>query len=209
MTDDRVAFVAEFVEVLVVDPHILRKLKLPDQTRADDESRDDSRGGWDPVCVESSFPVVSSNANDCFEFESEWNPFPPGQFDGTAADIAVEEKKDDVSIDVASRSKTPTRSNRARPVAGGPNYLGISPSSSPKTPELPRFTYALRKQQSSSPGSSSRPPIVTPTLSADGPSLPLLTVTQVRLTGSSPVTGVTPLRTASVRSYLQQRTHNS
>src|SRR5262245_50566875 len=37
--DDRIALVAELVEVLVVDPHVLRELELPNQARADHERR--------------------------------------------------------------------------------------------------------------------------------------------------------------------------
>src|SRR6266550_5545758 len=44
--DDRIAFVPELVEVLVVDPHILRELELPDQTPADDERGD---AALDPI----------------------------------------------------------------------------------------------------------------------------------------------------------------
>ena len=40
IADDRVALVAELVEILVVDPDILRELELADKARADDEGRD-------------------------------------------------------------------------------------------------------------------------------------------------------------------------
>jgi hypothetical protein len=37
---DRVAFVAEFVECLVVDPHVLRELELTHEVGADDDGGD-------------------------------------------------------------------------------------------------------------------------------------------------------------------------
>src|SRR5205823_420824 len=40
VANDRVAFVAEFVKALVVDPHVLREFKLADQARTNDEGRD-------------------------------------------------------------------------------------------------------------------------------------------------------------------------
>src|ERR1700751_3927113 len=38
--DDRVTFVAEFVKVAIVHPHVLSKLVLPNEARADDECGD-------------------------------------------------------------------------------------------------------------------------------------------------------------------------
>src|SRR5262249_15753830 len=38
ISDDRIALVAELVEVLVVRPHVLRELELADEARAADES---------------------------------------------------------------------------------------------------------------------------------------------------------------------------
>src|SRR4051812_29563864 len=37
VANDRIAFVAEFVKVPIVDPDVLRKLELADQTRADNK----------------------------------------------------------------------------------------------------------------------------------------------------------------------------
>src|SRR5580698_8113999 len=42
VTDDRVSFVTEFVKVAVVHPHVLGKLKLANQARADHERRNSS-----------------------------------------------------------------------------------------------------------------------------------------------------------------------
>ncbi len=40
LADDRIALVAEFVEIPVIDPHVLRELELADEARADHEGRD-------------------------------------------------------------------------------------------------------------------------------------------------------------------------
>ena len=40
VADDRVVLVAEFVEILVVGPDVLRELELADEARADDERGD-------------------------------------------------------------------------------------------------------------------------------------------------------------------------
>ena len=80
------------------------------------KKKEDFTGEWDAARIESSFPARPSNAGDLFQFDSEWVPF-NGDQSGVdpfqSIDYSEEEKKLD---DIASRSTTPTRSNRAKTV---------------------------------------------------------------------------------------------